>query len=131
MRYLLDTHVLLWWHEKPDRLSRAARRVLKEARPEWPLLVSDFSLWEIATLAELGRVSFTLGLREWLERATAAPLVERVGLSPAIAAEVAALPKTFHRDPGDRVLVATARVLGATLVTEDARILDAQIGRTL
>lgn len=66
-----------------------------------------------------------------MERATAPPLVQRVGISPAIAAEVAALPDDFHRDPADRILVATARVLGATLLTRDARILDAEVAETL
>jgi PIN domain nuclease of toxin-antitoxin system len=95
------------------------------------LLVSEISLWEVATLVELRRVRLSLGLSTWLQRATAAPLVERVGITPEIAAEVAVLPASFHRDPADRLLVATARVLGATLVTEDARILDAGICATL
>jgi PIN domain nuclease of toxin-antitoxin system len=76
-------------------------------------------------------VRLRVGLREWLERATAAPLVERCGISPAIAAEVAALPATFHRDPADRVLVATARVLGAKLVTCDRRIIEAGLVPTV
>ena len=62
------------------------------------------------------------GLSEWLERAVAPPLVERCTITPAVAAEVAALPATFHRDPADRILVATARVHGATLLTADERI---------
>ena len=56
------------------------------------------------------------------EAATAPPLVERVPLTRAIAAGVAALPDTFHRDPADRIIVATAQVLGATLLTLDRRI---------
>jgi len=66
-------------------------------------------------------------LREWLEQACAAPLVRRVGISPAIAAEVAVLPQTFHRDPADRIVVATARVLGATLLTSDRRMIESEI----
>jgi PIN domain nuclease of toxin-antitoxin system len=131
LRYLLDTHILIRWHERPSRLPSAVRRVISQARGGAALLVSEISLWEVATLVELRRVRLSLGLSTWLQRATAAPLVERVGITPEIAAEVAVLPASFHRDPADRLLVATARVLGATLVTEDARILDAGICATL
>jgi PIN domain nuclease of toxin-antitoxin system len=131
MRYLLDTHVLIWWHERPERLSKQARRVVTQASASKPLLVADITLWEVAMLHELARVQFSIGLQTWLQRATAAPLVERVGITPQIAAEVAVLPASFHRDPADRLLVATARVLGLKLVTEDQRIIDAGICATL
>ncbi len=131
MRLLADTHVLVRWLGDERRLSTAQRRALKRVNPEQPLIVSEISLWEIATLYELGRLRLPSPLRDWLESAMAAPLVERVGISPAIAAEVAALPKSFHRDPGDRILVATARVLGATLLTSDQHIIDAALVRTI
>jgi PIN domain nuclease of toxin-antitoxin system len=57
--------------------------------------------------------------------------VRRVGITPAIASELAALPTSFHRDPADRILVATARVLGATLLTQDDRVIDARLAPTL
>jgi PIN domain nuclease of toxin-antitoxin system len=95
------------------------------------LWISNISLWEIATLNSLGRIDLDLPLRDWLERATAPPLVRRAGITPAIAAEVAALPDTFHRDPADRIIVSTARVMGATLLTRDQRIRDAGIVQVL
>jgi PIN domain nuclease of toxin-antitoxin system len=107
------------------------KRAISAAGPDNPLLVSDISLWEIATLHELGRIRIALPLREWLERATAPPLVRLVGISPAIAAELASLPPEFHRDPADRIIVSTARVLGATLLTRDRRIIDSQLVPTL
>jgi PIN domain nuclease of toxin-antitoxin system len=131
MRALLDTHVLLEWFAAGPRLSAAHRRVIGKAAPESPLWVSDISLWEIATLAGLGRIQLSLPVRTWLERATASPLVQRIGISPAVAAEVAVLPSTFHRDPADRIIVASARVLGATLLTRDQRIIDAGLVPTL
>jgi PIN domain nuclease of toxin-antitoxin system len=130
-RALLDTHVLLGWFASGPRLSAAQLRVIRKAGPASPLWVSDISLWEIATLVALGRIELSLPLRTWLERATSPPLVQRIGISPAVAAEVAALPPTFHRDPADRIIVASARVLGATLLTRDQRILDAAIVPTL
>ncbi len=131
MRYLLDTHALLWWLGDAHRLSTEQRRVLDAASPDRPLLVSDISLWEVATLVGRGRIQLRMPLREWLEAATAPPLVERAGITPAIAAEVAALPDSFHRDPADRILVATARILHATLVTSDERIRAAELAATL
>ncbi|HEX7670654.1 MAG TPA: type II toxin-antitoxin system VapC family toxin [Polyangiaceae bacterium] len=131
MKYLLDTHVLLHWLEGGKRLSRAQKRVIDGATGDRPLLVSDVTLWEIATLYELRRIQLALPLRDWLDAAVAPPLVERVGISPAIAAETAVLPPTFHRDPADRILVATARVLGASLLTVDARIVESRIVKTV
>ncbi|MCP3964490.1 MAG: type II toxin-antitoxin system VapC family toxin [bacterium] len=131
MKALLDTHVLLWWLGPASRLSPAQWQVIEGAGAEEPLWVSEITLWEIATLHSLKRIDLRLPLRDWLEKATAPPLVRRIGISPAIAAEVAALPDTFHRDPADRVLVATARVRGATLLTQDQRILNAGIVPTL
>ena len=125
MTALLDTHVLVWWLNDRRRLSAAQRDVAASADAGSPLLVSDISLWEVATLHSLGRIRLTIPLREWLEKATAPPLVRRQGISPAIAEAVTALPDSFHRDPADRILVATARVLGATLLTQDRRIIDA------
>ena len=131
MTALLDTHVLIWWLNDRERLSPAQREVVESAGTQSPLMVSDISLWEVATLHGLGRIRLTLPLREWLDKAVAPPLVRRHGISPAIAAELTALPDSFHRDPADRILVATARVLGATLLTNDRRIVDAALVDTL
>ena len=126
MKELLDTHIVLWWFEDGKRLSRRQVRLLRRRDPDRPLLVSDISLWEIATLVERGRVRLSLPLREWLDRATAPPLVRRVGITPAVAAEIAALPARLHRDPADRILIATARIFGAKLVTQDDRIIESR-----
>jgi len=128
---LLDTHILIWWLNQSARLSTAQHEVLSKADAESPLVVADISLWEVAMLWSLGRIQLSLPLREWLDRAVAPPLVRRQGISPAVAAELAALPESFHRDPADRILVATARVLGATLVTTDRRIVDSGLAPTL
>jgi len=131
MRALLDTHVLLWWLAGSDRLLPEHAGVITAAGRDAPLYVSDISLWEVATLVERGRIELDRPLREWLERAVAPPLVRRLGLSPAVCAGVAALPDDFQRDPADRILVATAQVHGATLLTVDARIRRAGLVPTL
>ena len=130
VKFVLDTHVLLWWFEEHS-LSAAHRRIIRRATTIQPLWVSDITLWEIAMLLALARIRLRLPLREWLDRATAAPLVMRHGISPAVAAETASLPSTFPRDPADRIIVATARVLGATLLTADRRIVESGVVQTL
>ena len=131
MKVLLDTHILIYWLGTDLRLSVEQKRVLDQASPENPLWVSDITLWEIATLYNLKRLSFHLPLRDWLEAATAPPLVQRVGISPAIAAAVAALPSSFHRDPADRIIIASAQLLGATLLTHDKQIIQSALVPTL
>ncbi len=131
MTALLDTHILIWWLNGSNRLSPAQQQVVASASAEAPLLVSDISLWEVATLHSLGRIQLTIPLRAWLDKAVAPPLVRRHGISPAIAAELSALPGSFQRDPADRILVATARIFGATLLTQDRRIVDAALVKTL
>jgi PIN domain nuclease of toxin-antitoxin system len=128
---LLDTHVLLWWHLEPRRLSREQRRAIARADDTHALGVSDASMLEVAQLVERGRVRLNIPIDHWLSRATAGPLVERVGISPAIAREVVDLQITRDWDPADRVLVATARVLGIPLVTSDGRIVDSELVETV
>ena len=131
MKALLDTHILIRWLSDRSQLSSRQSQVIETADADSPLLVSDISLWEVATLHSLGRIRLSIPLREWLEKAVAPPLVRRLGISPAIAAEMAALPDWFHRDPADRILVATARTLGATLLTQDRRIVDSALVETI
>src|SRR4029077_12321016 len=107
------------------------QRAIRGAEEKNPLLLSDISLWEVATLQERGRIQLSLPLREWLDRAMALLNGERVGISPAIAAQVAALPDTFHRDPADRIIVASAMVRGATLITQDKLIIASRLVPTI
>lgn len=130
MKYLLDTHILVRWLQDERLLSREQRKIVRRAQLN-PLHVADITLWEIAMLVELGKLKLDRPLRIWLEHAVAPPLVERVGISPAVAAEIATLPSSFHRDPADRILVATARVFGMKLLTSDQRIVEAQLVSTV
>jgi PIN domain nuclease of toxin-antitoxin system len=122
---------LVYWLAGGSRLTAGQREVVEGASEGEPLWVSDISLWEVAALVSLRRVRLRLPLREWLEAAVAPPLVRRVSISPAVAAEVAILPDSFHRDPADRIIVASARTSGATLLTQDRRIIEAGLVETL
>lgn len=131
LKYLLDTHILIWWLEGSRKLSTAQESAVNTASPTNPLLVSDISLWEIATLVDLGRLRFSLPLKEWLHRATAPPLVCLCPITPAIAAQVVSLPTTFHRDPADRIITSTAIIHAACLVTSDSKIIASDLVTTI
>jgi PIN domain nuclease of toxin-antitoxin system len=131
VKALLDTHVLVEWIQDAQSLSAAHRSVIEAASADQPLFVSDISLWEVATLVRVGRLRPRVPLRDWLEAAVAPPLVQRMPISPAVAAEMAALPTSLHRDPADLLLIASARVAGATLLTRDRRIIASGVVPTL
>ena len=120
MTHLLDTHVWIWFAENSPELSDRAYRLLN--RPDVRFGVCDISLWEVATKLSLGKLELTRPLDSWLEAAAGLPSIRVIPISPPIASESARLPGSFHKDPADRLIVATARVLGLTLVTRDARI---------
>ena len=116
---LLDTHAWIWWVDQDARLGAktidALDRLSRDERP-W---LCDISLWEVAMLVERGRLTLDITLGEWLEAAAHPRSVRLLPITPDVAAEVAALPASFHRDPADRVIVATSRVLGIPVLTHD------------
>ncbi|HEY5240557.1 MAG TPA: type II toxin-antitoxin system VapC family toxin [Polyangiaceae bacterium] len=131
MNALLDTHALVWWVDGSKKLAREQSRATERAASTGALFLSEISFWEIAVLVEAGKLTFREPLDEWLERAAAAPAVQRIGITPTIAREVASLSTTRNWDPADRIIVATARVLGARLVTSDSRIIDSKLVPTI
>jgi PIN domain nuclease of toxin-antitoxin system len=121
---LLDTHVWLWLVAGSPDLSTAARNAIERAAAAGALRIAAISLWEIALLAARGRIVLGKSVGLWLDEALADPGPAIDPLSPRVAVEAWSLPEAFHRDPADRLIVATARVVNATLMTRDRRILD-------
>ncbi|CAN5498721.1 type II toxin-antitoxin system VapC family toxin [soil metagenome] len=122
---LLDTHTWIWLMEGlADRLGTSTRRLIDEAARMASVRVSAMSIWEIAMLESRGRITLSLDCRAWIRRALTAPGLQLQPLTPDIAIESTRLPGDPGRDPVDRILVATARLSGGTLVTQDDRLLD-------
>ncbi len=121
---LLDTHVWLWLVAGSSELSTAGRHTIDRAVAAGTLRIAAISLWEIALLASRGRIVLGKSIGLWLEEALADPGPAIDPLSPQVAIEASSLPETFHRDAADRLIVATARVANAILMTRDRRILD-------
>lgn len=124
MRLLLDTHTLIYWCSQPDRLSADQQHAMRTVNPDNPVIIADISLWEIAALTSGGRLRLDLPLREWISRAVSPPLVRLAEITANIAHEVADLDAWENRDPADRIIVATARVYGARVITNDRLIRD-------
>jgi len=121
---LLDTHVWVWYVEsEARRFSRRIEPLVERAVQRGDVVVSAISVWEIAQLEATRRIELALDVRAWVARALAFPGVRLKGLSPSVAIESTRLPGQPHRDPADRILIATARLLGAALVTRDEAIL--------
>lgn len=124
MRYLLDTHIWVWWAARSDRLTRKQLAKLDAARATGSVAISAISQWEVANLVSLGRLKLKRPLRDWLEAATDPRFVKVEAITTSVAAEVANLPDWLHRDPADRMIMATSRVLDVPLFTLDSRIID-------
>lgn len=120
---LLDTHVVLWATFNDDRLGRHAAKAINLASRENRLAISAITPWEIGLLASKKRINLYKDVKEWVRDALAKPGVALVPLEPEIAVASTCLPFEMHPDPADRILVATARHMGATLITADHALL--------
>jgi len=127
--FLLDTHVWIWTQEQPDALGPASRALLETTAEE--LCVSAVSSLEIARLVAGGLVELKGSLDRWVRSAIDSLEARSIDVDHQIAIEAYKLPGRFHKDPADRLLVATARLRDLTLVTADERILAYRSVRTL
>ena len=126
---LLDTHVLIWAQNAPERLSRRAAGSIRRAARDGGLAIAAFTLLEAAWLYRRGRIRESSGLRSFVEQ-----LVDGVAVLPSsveIAIQAAQLGVDFAGDPGDRLIAATAIVHGLALVTADQRLRDSSAVRTV
>jgi PIN domain nuclease of toxin-antitoxin system len=121
---LLDTHVLVRLIDGNQKLGVRAREAIRLAYSEDRAVVSAITPWEIALLISKGRLTLEREVLTWIHAALAVPGVRLIPLEPEIAVSSTRLPWEMHPDPADRILVATARHLGATLVTADQALLD-------
>jgi PIN domain nuclease of toxin-antitoxin system len=122
---LLDTHAWIWSVEDDTRrLGRRARQLVSKADLREQIRISPISIFEVAALHTAGRVRFAGSAEHWIRDALATGGARLAELTAAIALDAGFLPRTALPDPNDRLLVATARKLGATFLTGDRRILD-------
>lgn len=119
---VLDTHIWVWWVHADDRLTLGQTQII-QANEKDSIGISAISLWEVAKLVEYNRLELPCPLHEWFPEALNYPGVRLIPLTPEIAIESTQLPREFHRDPADQIIVATARLCDCPLVTSDDKIL--------
>jgi PIN domain nuclease of toxin-antitoxin system len=120
---VLDTHVLLWSLLEPEGISKAVKQKISLAQEENKLVICSISLWEIAMLNHKKRINVYEPIKNFLKSITNIDGLTVSDLSAEIAAESILLMDDFHGDPADRIIVATTKILGATLLTRDQKIL--------
>ncbi len=128
---LLDTHVLLWLAAQPARLSRRAAAAIRRSLRAGGIAIASISLWEIAMMFSEGRLRSHGTIEASIESLVEATGVTLREITPAIAALATQFPSDFPTDPADRLIAATAREAGLTLVTKDERIRSSPLVRTV
>ncbi|KAA1182597.1 type II toxin-antitoxin system VapC family toxin [Rhizobium tropici] len=121
---VIDTHILIWAMHDDPRLSAGARQLIDETTARSRILISAITPWEIAMLAQKGRIALGYDVGRWLDTALALPGLQLAPIEPQIVVDSVRLPGEFHDDPADRIIVATARFHRIPLLTADNAILS-------
>lgn len=120
---LLDTHAALWITEGLPLAPAATEAIDAVYRAGSAIFVSAISAWEVGLLVARNRIGLSARPERWFRNVLAIPGVKLAELTPDILIESSFLPGDPPRDPADRIIIATAREIGATLVTRDRLIL--------
>jgi PIN domain nuclease of toxin-antitoxin system len=129
---VLDTHVLLWWVSGSDELSVAAKKAIKRTLTQGSeLIVSAISAWEISMLIDKERLILSMDVESWLDEVSQIDGVRFMPVDNEIGIKSTVLPGDFHKDPADRMIVATARKLAVPLVTADEKIRNYEHVKTI
>jgi PIN domain nuclease of toxin-antitoxin system len=119
---LLDTCAAIWLMNG-DRMNDASREAIAAAQLSGQVHVSPITAWEIATVAARGRLTMRLSPEAWFRALLAQPGVTLAAMPPEVLIASATLPGTPPRDPADRIIAATARSFGQTIITRDGELL--------
>lgn len=122
MSYLLDTHVWIWSQEQIQNIGPYTLSILKD--PGNMIYISPISTLEIARLIQLHQISLSGSLHTWIMRSIRNLYCITIQISHEISIKAYSLPEPFHKNPVDRILVASASHEKLTLLTADERILD-------
>ena len=119
---LLDTHVWWWAISEPEKLSSVAVETINKSSDQ--RFIAAISLWEFAMMVKKKRIILNMSPKDWFTHAIDNVGTKVIPLSGEIALESCNLSGNFHKDPADRIIVATARIHNVLLVTKDQKILD-------
>lgn len=121
---VLDTHALIWFADAGPKLSKKARQVTRAEARRRELVASAISIFEIVTLERRGRLAFKTPVNEWLTDLRKLPELTIHPVTDEVAQRAGGLGDVFPGDPADRIIAATALVLGVPLITHDTKLLD-------
>ena len=121
---VLDTHAWIWFISNPDRLSKRANEAATAGAADKNILISTISAWEVALLVSKGRIELTLDVSDWIAKSESLPFIQFVPVTNSIAVKSVNLPLPLHPDPADRIIIATALLMGAPVITKDKKILN-------
>lgn len=119
---VLDTHTLVWWVTGDATLSKKAKSVIAREQDGGEIIISAISAWEITMLVEKDRLVLSMDVSSWLATVAGIECVKFFPVDVEIANKSVVLPGQFHKDPADRMIVATARKLAVPVVTKDEKI---------
>lgn len=129
MNVLLDTHIWVWWLTPGSPLTRTEREALDVAAERREVCLAAISVWEAQMLYRKRRLELPLPFSDWLTRAADSRIVSVIPLDVETVLALDSLPHSFHGDPADRLIVATARAHVLPLATRDTRIRRSRIAR--
>jgi len=125
---LLDTHIFLWWVTDASKLPLKYVSLLNECEKKGhSFYLSMASLWEIAKLVSKKKYELPFPLEKWFSEIEQNPLVSLVSISPKVILDSISLGSSFHKDPFDQVITATARCHGLQLLTLDRAIIESKV----
>ena len=119
---VLDTHAWIWWVGRPELLSEKAMQRIDRAMEDASIYISSMSCWEVSLLVKKGRLDLTTNVEDWIAASEALPFFRFVPVDNRIASRSVHLNGALNEDPADRIIVATAVILGATLITKDQKL---------
>lgn len=123
---MIDTHILIWMNIEPQKISPAAHAMLRTAEHVY---LSSISIWETALLAKRGRLNISIPCETWLNGICRSPKIRIQEITPDIALKSVDL--AMHKDPADRLIVATALCRNLPLITADSKIRDSGLVQTV
>lgn len=121
---VLDTHVWVWFISNPELLSKVAKKAINVSMEQKAIFISSISAWEVALLAAKKRLRFTMDVTDWITKSERLPFFQFIPVDNSVAVKSVNLPQPLHKDPADRIIIATAITIAAPVVTKDEKLLD-------
>jgi len=121
---VLDTHVWVWFVSNPELLSKPAKKAIDAAMAQKEIFISSISAWEAALLVDKKRLELTLDITDWIAKSEKLPFFQFIPVDNSVAVKSVNLPQPLHSDPADRIIIATAITIAASVITKDEKILN-------